>query len=49
MAAELVATIKKLMQRTGNAKEFGAWLPDVRAKHKVKHNLMRLLEEFGSP
>lgn len=42
-AAELVATIKTLMERTGKKRQFGDWLADVKARHKAKRNFMQRL------
>lgn len=43
-AAELVGTIKKLMERSGKGKEFGDWLAELRKKHKAKRNFMQRLQ-----
>jgi uncharacterized Zn finger protein len=45
-AAELVGTIKKLMQRMGKAREFTTWLGELRTRHKAKRNLMQRLERL---
>ena len=47
-AAELVRTIKKLMERTGKTKEFAAWLGALRTKHKAKRNFMQRLERLAA-
>jgi uncharacterized Zn finger protein len=46
-AAELVGTIKKLMERVGKAKEFGEWLAGVKVRHKAKRNFMKRLEDLA--
>jgi uncharacterized Zn finger protein len=43
-AAELVGTIRVLMERTGKAREFGDWLAEVRVRHKAKRNFMKRLD-----
>lgn len=43
-ATELLATIRELMGRVGQADEFPAFLEEVRATHKRKRNLMKLLD-----
>jgi uncharacterized Zn finger protein len=45
-AAELAGTIKALMNRAGQAKQFGEWLAEVRAKHKAKRNFMKRIEQL---
>jgi uncharacterized Zn finger protein len=48
-AAELVGTIKQLMERAGKAKEFGEWLAGVKAEHKAKRNFMKRLDALPGP
>ncbi len=43
-AAELAGTIKALMNRTGQAEQFGEWMAEVRAKHKAKRNFTKRIE-----
>ena len=45
-ATELLARIRELMTRTGHADEFPAYLEQVRAAHRRKRNLMKLLDEL---
>jgi len=37
--------VKKLLDRLGRGSEFAAYLAAVRAAHKPKRNLMKLLDE----
>ncbi len=43
-AAELLARIREAMARVGQADEFPAYLEEVRAAHRRKRNLMKLLD-----
>lgn len=43
-ATELLARIRELMARTGHAEEFPTYLEELRAAHRRKRNLMKLLD-----
>jgi uncharacterized Zn finger protein len=43
-AAELAATIKTLMQRAGQKKDFAEWLAALRDKHRAKRNFIQRIE-----
>jgi uncharacterized Zn finger protein len=45
-AAKLIGTVKALMNRTGQTKQFGDWLAEVRAKHKAKRNFMKRIGQL---
>jgi uncharacterized Zn finger protein len=44
-AVRMIAKIQELMEKQGEAKEFAAYLANVRLRHKPKRNLMKLLEK----
>ena len=44
-AVALLHTVKKLLDRLGRGAEFPAYLASVKAAHKPKRNLMKLLEQ----
>lgn len=44
-AAQLIARIKRLMEKSGRRREFVDWLLKVKVRHKAKRNFMRLLGE----
>lgn len=49
-ATDLLAKIRDLMARAGDADEFPAYLAEIREKHKRKRNLIKLLAELdGGP
>jgi uncharacterized Zn finger protein len=49
-ATDLLAKIRDLMVRTGDADEFPAYLAEIRETHKRKRNLIKLLAELdGGP
>jgi uncharacterized Zn finger protein len=49
-ATDLLAKIRDLMVRTGDAGEFPAYLTEIREAHKRKRNLVKLLAELdGGP
>lgn len=43
-ASELLAKVRELMARVGQADEFPGYLEEVRAAHRRKRNLMKLLD-----
>ncbi|MGH2990484.1 MAG: DUF6880 family protein [Solirubrobacterales bacterium] len=45
-ATELLTRIRELMARIGHADEFPAYLEEVRAAHRRKRNLMKLLDDL---
>jgi uncharacterized Zn finger protein len=46
-AAELAATIKALMHRAGQKKDFAEWLAALRVKHKAKRNFMQRISSLN--
>ena len=46
-AAELIGTMRKLMQRIGKQNEFAAWLGQLKIKCKAKRNFMQRLERLA--
>ncbi len=45
-AADMLAKVRDLMDRTGHGDEFPAYLEEVRERHRRKRNLMKLLPEL---
>jgi uncharacterized Zn finger protein len=45
-ATDLLAKVRDLMVRTGDADEFPAYLAEIRERHKRKRNLIKLLAEL---
>jgi hypothetical protein len=45
-ATDLLAKIRDLMVRTGDADEFPAYLAEIRERHKRKRNLIKLVVEL---
>ncbi|MGB7922325.1 MAG: DUF6880 family protein [Pyrinomonadaceae bacterium] len=45
-AIERISKIGKLMERTGHAAEFGAFIDDLRTRHKPKRNFIKLLDSI---
>ncbi len=48
-AARLIEKTRRLMVRTGQSDKFPAYLAWIRAEHKRKRNMMRLLDRFDQP
>ncbi len=44
--AGMIGKVQELMNIQGKAKEFAAYLADIRLRHKPKRNLMKLLEKY---